>query len=157
MIRFKTFFGVVQRMLLRIEDSTLDPAEFRDTLAVRFNLPQEWEIESRQGVARCGVLLRNERNFRNSTWLPFDLTNEFQATVFLRQTAPEGADHIQSWEYEVYHWYQSRMMIPWTITLSYHPETWYCSFGPAGLSLGLRVILPDYVPLSSPQIEPSQT
>lgn len=143
-------------MLLRIDDNTLDPAEFRDTLAVRFSIPQEWEMDSREGMARCGVLLRDERSFRNNAWLPFDLTDMFDATVFLRQAAPEGDDRIQTWVYEVYTWYQSRMIIPWTVTLIYHPSAWHFCFGPAGLSLGLRVLLPDYTPLSNPLIVPAE-
>lgn len=144
----KTFFGVIPGMLLRLDDHTLDPAEFRDTLAVRFSIPQEWETAANEGLARCGVMYRNPMNYRDVTWLPFETGDELEATVLLRQSIPSDADSVVSWSYEVNIWYQSQRVVPWTVTLTYHPSTWHFSFGLAGGNWGVRVILPDYTPLS---------
>ena len=151
MTRLTTFFGVIPEMLLRLDDHTIDPAGFRETLAVRFSIPQEWEVEAFEGIARCGVMYRNPRNYKDVTWLPFEEGDQFEATVLLQQSAPPEDGRCDSWLYEVTIWYQSRRVIPWTITLIYHPSTWHVAFGPAGSGWGVSVLLPDYVPLPLPQ------
>jgi hypothetical protein len=138
-------------MLLRLEDLTLDPSDYLHTLAVRLPLPSDWEIEAHQGIARCGVMLRGQ-NSRESLWLPFDERDDFYGTVLFRQPAARE-DQVLSWTYLVNIWYQSREVIPWHVTLTSHPSTWHFSFGLAGSNQGVRVILPDYIPLAHPQLE----
>jgi hypothetical protein len=152
MIRLTIFFGVLTRMLLRLDDVTIDPAAYLHTLAVSISLPGDWELEGRSDLIRCGVLLRSHTSYREDIWLPFDERDDFQGTILLRQPAQRD-NEVTSWVYVVNTWYQSREVVPWHITLTAHPAVWSFSFGLAGSLQGVRVILPDYIPLARPQLE----
>ena len=130
----------------------IDSTEFKETLAVRFSIPMDYQLKSLNG--RCGIFkerdeLSNLKSPDAETWLtpePTPIQEEgddfgfFDNTYLINRPSVVKVDQVLRYNYTIYAFndFKKRIVVHDLLLVETHNKPWYAVID------AIIVILPDY-------------